>query len=54
MTSDATLEKTREYFQHNNFFGLAQNQVFIFNQYIIPCLTDDGKLMLDSKGMPRR
>ena len=49
MTSEATLEKTRNYFVENNYFGLEASNVFLFKQHFIPCLTPEGKLMLNSR-----
>jgi UDP-N-acetylglucosamine/UDP-N-acetylgalactosamine diphosphorylase len=49
MTSEATKEETRNFFAKNNFFGLKSENVVFFEQYTLPCLTHEGKIILDSK-----
>ncbi|EDQ88346.1 uncharacterized protein MONBRDRAFT_37533 [Monosiga brevicollis MX1] len=49
MTSDATLEKTRSYFESHHYFGLDKANIFFFKQNVIPSLTPEGKLMLGTK-----
>jgi UDP-N-acetylglucosamine/UDP-N-acetylgalactosamine diphosphorylase len=49
MTSEATKEATRNYFAKYNFFGLKSENVVFFEQYTLPCLTHEGKIILDSK-----
>eukprot|EP00730_Choanoeca_flexa_P012459 TRINITY_DN4295_c0_g1_i3.p1 TRINITY_DN4295_c0_g1~~TRINITY_DN4295_c0_g1_i3.p1 ORF type:complete len:507 (+),score=153.02 TRINITY_DN4295_c0_g1_i3:220-1521(+) len=49
MTSDATLAGTKKYFEDNQYFGLKADDVFFFKQYFIPCLSEEGKLLLNSK-----
>ena len=49
MTSGATMAKTAQFFKDNNFFGIKQEDVFIFSQFQIPSLTTDGKLILNAK-----
>eukprot|EP01097_Dermamoeba_algensis_P005227 TRINITY_DN3318_c0_g1_i1.p1 TRINITY_DN3318_c0_g1~~TRINITY_DN3318_c0_g1_i1.p1 ORF type:complete len:490 (-),score=165.16 TRINITY_DN3318_c0_g1_i1:119-1543(-) len=48
MTSPPTYQNTINYFKSNNFFGLKEQNVFFFNQAIIPCLTPEGKILLES------
>eukprot|EP01125_Pyxidicula_operculata_P019872 TRINITY_DN7229_c0_g1_i2.p1 TRINITY_DN7229_c0_g1~~TRINITY_DN7229_c0_g1_i2.p1 ORF type:complete len:360 (+),score=65.48 TRINITY_DN7229_c0_g1_i2:389-1468(+) len=48
MTSDAVDTTTRSYFEKNNYFGLEKDSVVFFRQEDIPCLTPDGKIMLES------
>ena len=48
MTSEATNEKTLEYFANNNWFGLKKDNLIVFEQFMIPCFTFDGKIILES------
>jgi len=50
MTSEATLRDTKLFFKRHNYFGLQSCDVTFFEQHLLPCLTNDGKLMLSSKG----
>lgn len=49
MTSEATMEPTREYFQENDFFGLRDEDIIMFEQGSLPCFDFDGKILLDEK-----
>jgi UDP-N-acetylglucosamine/UDP-N-acetylgalactosamine diphosphorylase len=49
MTSFATDTATREFFEKHNFFGLQRSQVTFFKQEEFPCITPEGKIMLESK-----
>lgn len=49
MTSEHTMEPTRNYFEQNNYFGLDANDVFMFEQGCLPCYGFDGKILLDEK-----
>ncbi|XP_002162681.2 UDP-N-acetylhexosamine pyrophosphorylase [Hydra vulgaris] len=49
MTSEATLSATCEYFALHNYFGLKPENIVIFEQNLVPCLTFDGKIILASK-----
>jgi len=42
-------EQTQKYFETNNYFGLDKKNVNFFEQYQLPCLTNDGKIILDQK-----
>ncbi|RNA30076.1 UDP-N-acetylhexosamine pyrophosphorylase [Brachionus plicatilis] len=42
-------EQTEKFFQTNNFFGLDRKSVQFFEQYQLPCLTNEGKVILDQK-----
>ncbi len=50
MTSDATDSETRAFFRQHGFFGLPEEQVHFFAQGALPCLTKEGKLILDEPG----
>ncbi|KAH6669280.1 nucleotide-diphospho-sugar transferase [Halenospora varia] len=50
MTSGPTRGPTEKYFQENNYFGLHKENVMIFEQGVLPCISNDGKILLESKG----
>lgn len=48
MTSGPTRKPTESFFQKHSFFGLKQDNVVFFEQGTLPCLTMEGKIMLDA------
>lgn len=48
MTSDMNDSIIREYFAGMNFFGYPSSDIFFFEQGLEPCLTFDGKLIIDN------
>ncbi|GAA5886006.1 hypothetical protein JCM3774_002957 [Rhodotorula dairenensis] len=48
MTSGPTRKPTEEFFKDNSYFGLDPSNVVFFEQGVLPCLTEDGKMFLDS------
>jgi UDP-N-acetylglucosamine/UDP-N-acetylgalactosamine diphosphorylase len=50
MTSGPTRGPTEAFFQENNYFGLSKDNVVIFEQGVLPCISNDGKILLESKG----
>lgn len=48
MTSDATDIETEEFFQQNKFFGLPKEDVSFFEQGMLPAVTFDGKIIMES------
>ncbi|KAJ4146649.1 UDP-N-acetylglucosamine pyrophosphorylase [Fusarium falciforme] len=50
MTSGPTRGPTEKFFRENNFFGLSEDNVKIFEQGVLPCISNDGKILLESKG----
>ncbi|KAJ5233402.1 uncharacterized protein N7469_005168 [Penicillium citrinum] len=50
MTSGPTRGPTEEFFESKNYFGLDKKNVFIFEQGVLPCISNEGKIILESKG----
>ncbi|XP_076450236.1 UDP-N-acetylhexosamine pyrophosphorylase-like [Babylonia areolata] len=50
MTSEHTKEATQTFFQKHQFFGLQPDNVVIFEQGLLPCLTFEGKIILETPG----
>ena len=49
MTSGPTRGPTELYFQEHNYFGLQKDDVVIFEQGVLPCISNEGKILLESK-----
>lgn len=49
MTSEHTMQPTRSYFEENDFFGLRDENIVMFEQGSLPCFDFDGKILLDEK-----
>jgi len=49
MTSPLNYSQTKEIFRSNNFYGLSENDVFIFQQGTLPNFSFDGKILLADK-----
>lgn len=50
MTSGPTRGPTEKYFKENNYFGLKAENVIIFEQGVLPCISNEGKILLENKG----
>ncbi|KAI8321041.1 nucleotide-diphospho-sugar transferase [Martensiomyces pterosporus] len=50
MTSGPTSAATQKKFADEDYFGLNPNDVFFFNQGVLPCFDFDGKIMLEQPG----
>ncbi|TVY32003.1 UDP-N-acetylglucosamine pyrophosphorylase [Lachnellula occidentalis] len=50
MTSGPTRGPTEKYFEENGYFGLQKENVVIFEQGVLPCISNEGKILLESKG----
>lgn len=50
MTSPLNDAATREFFASHKFFGVPEADVFFFSQGTLPCMTREGKIILESAG----
>ena len=50
MTSGPTREPTEKFFMDNNFFGLKKENVIVFEQGTLPCISNDEKIIMETKG----
>jgi UDP-N-acetylglucosamine/UDP-N-acetylgalactosamine diphosphorylase len=48
MTSPFTDEATRKYFSSHKYFGLEPDQISFFQQGTLPCVTKDGKFIMET------
>lgn len=53
MTSGPTRGPTEKYFKDNSYFGLSPENVIIFEQGVLPCISNEGKILMESKGKVR-
>jgi UDP-N-acetylglucosamine/UDP-N-acetylgalactosamine diphosphorylase len=49
MTSGPTRKPTEDYFRAHNYFGLEEEDVIIFEQGVLPCISNEGKILMESK-----
>lgn len=49
MTSPFTHQETLQHFEQHSFFGLQRSQVTFFQQGFLPCLTPEGKVIMESR-----
>ncbi|KAG1326399.1 UDP-N-acetylglucosamine diphosphorylase 2 [Cocos nucifera] len=48
MTSPFTDEATRKYFESHKYFGLETDQVTFFRQGTLPCISRDGRFIMET------
>jgi UDP-N-acetylglucosamine/UDP-N-acetylgalactosamine diphosphorylase len=53
MTSGPTRGPTEKFFEENSYFGLKKENVFVFEQGVLPCISNDGKIILEAKSKVR-
>ena len=53
MTSGPTRVPTEKFFDEHDYFGLQKEDVIIFEQGILPCISNEGKILLESKSKVR-
>mmetsp|Transcript_47476 Transcript_47476/g.85445 ORF Transcript_47476/g.85445 Transcript_47476/m.85445 type:complete len:485 (-) Transcript_47476:229-1683(-) len=51
MTSPINHDATIEFFDKHSYFGMSKDDVWFFKQGTLPCLTPDGKIILESAGV---
>ena len=49
MTSGPTRKPTEQYFKEHKYFGLCEDDVVIFEQGVLPCISNEGKILMESK-----
>ncbi|CAK7215745.1 UDP-N-acetylglucosamine pyrophosphorylase [Sporothrix bragantina] len=50
MTSGPTRGPTEAFFVENNYFGFDKANIFFFEQGVLPCISNEGKILLEAKG----
>ena len=53
MTSGPTRKPTEAFFEQHDYFGLSKANILIFEQGVLPCISNEGKILMESKGKVR-
>jgi hypothetical protein len=48
MTSESNTNIIRDYFEEKNFFNYPREDIYFFEQGLLPCLTLDGKIIIEA------
>lgn len=54
MTSGPTRGPTEKFFEEHSYFGLGKDDVIIFEQGVLPCISNEGKILLESKSKVKK
>ncbi|KAK2787458.1 UDP-N-acetylglucosamine pyrophosphorylase [Onygenales sp. PD_12] len=49
MTSGPTRQPTQSFFEEHSYFGLEKENIIIFEQGVLPCISNEGKILMESK-----
>lgn len=49
MTSGPTRGPTQKFFEEHDYFGLPKENVVIFEQGVLPCISNEGKILMETK-----
>lgn len=53
MTSGPTRSPTERFFEEHKYFGLDKSNVLIFEQGVLPCISNEGKILMENKSKVR-
>ena len=49
MTSGPTRGPTQKFFEEHDYFGLPKENVMLFEQGVLPCISNEGKILMETK-----